>query len=87
MAEFRCQYPRAIGEPELRRCGIPQGDAWSMLLLALITTPWLRLIEHECPLAEARCLADDSVVATGLRQECTQDEVLIEHTRAVDLTF
>eukprot|EP00969_Alexandrium_andersonii_P261535 11562188-Alexandrium_andersonii.AAC.1 len=33
-----------VGQPYSRPFAVPQGDPWSMLVLALMTTPWLRLL-------------------------------------------
>ena len=34
------------GEPYEKACSIPQGCPWSMTILALMTLPWLRMVEQ-----------------------------------------
>ena len=47
----------AIGHPYTRRCGIPQGCPFSMMLVALIMRPWICLMEKLQ--AVPNILADD----------------------------
>ena len=73
------------GKPYRRRCSIPQGCPWSMTMLALITLPWLRLVESTTR-AMPRSLADDLFLWV---KQLTQDDntVLDELQRAVECTL
>ena len=49
--------PQGAGTPYTRRCSIPQGCPLSMMMLALITRPWILLMKHMETIP--RTLADD----------------------------
>ena len=49
--------PQGAGTPYTRRCSIPQGCPLSMMILALITRPWILLMKHMQVIP--RTLADD----------------------------
>eukprot|EP00969_Alexandrium_andersonii_P046092 2022037-Alexandrium_andersonii.AAC.1 len=53
-----------VGEAFTRPAAIPQGCPYSMLFMALLTAPWSALLAG-MPV-EARAIADDILVATGL---------------------
>ena len=52
-----------LGTPYGRRCGIPQGCPFSMMLVALIMRPWIVLMKT-APNTQAFILADDVLVLT-----------------------
>ena len=47
-----------VGKDYTRVCSIPQGCPWSMMLLALMTYPWITMIKREYKVIP-RALADD----------------------------
>ena len=61
---FNC-LAGGVGRPFMRRCGIPQGDPFSMVMVALIMRPWIETVRLT---DNIRCfiLADDVLIlSTG----------------------
>ena len=50
-----------IGKPYRKKCGIPQGCPFSMVMVALIMRPWIALM-RAIPGVECYILADDVLV-------------------------
>ena len=56
-----------VGRPHRRKCGIPQGCPFSMMMVALIMRPWIFLMRAMGG-AQFFILADDVlIIATGTR--------------------
>eukprot|EP00969_Alexandrium_andersonii_P058265 2566273-Alexandrium_andersonii.AAC.1 len=58
VVQYRCSIQGAVGAPTRKLCAIPQGCPLSMLMIALLATPWLRGLES-IPGVVGRALADD----------------------------
>eukprot|EP00969_Alexandrium_andersonii_P030298 1321527-Alexandrium_andersonii.AAC.1 len=54
---FRNKLGGGCGRPYRKRRAIPQGDPWSNAMLALILTPWVRMVQVQSTVP--RVLADD----------------------------
>ena len=50
------------GKAFQKRCSIPQGCPWSMMVIALMLRPWILIIREKG--AQGRVLADDILVTT-----------------------
>ena len=50
-----------LGQPYSKRCGIPQGDPLSMMMVALYLRPWVQYMETEFEVT-ARVLAEDMLI-------------------------
>lgn len=52
--------PGGLGEAYERRCCIPQGDPFSIIIMAICMRPWVKLMEHHKSVP--RVLADDMLI-------------------------
>ena len=85
-AQFRCVLSAGVGQPERRKCSIPQGCPWSMMCVGMLVTPWLRGLTAISPNVRGRALADDLLITTGLQGPMPEEEVAIDHAEAVSWT-
>jgi hypothetical protein len=79
--------PQGAGTPYTRKCSIPQGCPLSMMILALITRPWILLMKHMETIP--RTLADDLFLC--LTSDChpasPDSDMLDTLTTAVNATL
>ena len=61
------QFGKCIGLPHRTRTSIPQGCPFSMVMIALLTLPWIHLMQHATALP--RVLADD-LLFTAIGEDC-----------------
>eukprot|EP00969_Alexandrium_andersonii_P305624 13509484-Alexandrium_andersonii.AAC.1 len=79
-------FSGALGAPRRRPRSIPQGCPWSMAILALVTTPWIRLtLAESCSVP--RVLADDLLIFTADDEpDTSQEDHLDRHVMATQIT-
>ena len=79
--------PQGAGAPYRRRCSIPQGRPLSMMVLAIITRPWILLMQQMRVMP--RTLADDLMLCltSGVHPVSEEDDMIDTLSIAVDSTL
>eukprot|EP00969_Alexandrium_andersonii_P313994 13871607-Alexandrium_andersonii.AAC.1 len=83
----RAHYPMGLGAVRKRPASIPQGCLLSMMVQALMTVPWVRLLKAKYDAVVPRCLADDLLLSTRESAEgpgpMDEEHVADQHAEAV----
>ena len=73
------KYIHGYGPPSQRVCSIPQGCIWSMVIQALTTLPWIRLVKASYQYAIPRALAGDILLTSGADPAADDEEPVCEY--------